>query len=109
MANILDKRKTDAHIYQLQEKIDKQSEKLEMLLKIKTTVNSIDQSIDEVILPLLKKHDRALYSRDGTNGLCRDVASLQEKVKNQANQLKGMGAALLAVCVRLIIEFFTKK
>jgi len=44
--------------------------------KINKNVNSMNQSLEELIIPLLKKHENALFSEDGRNGLVSDIYRL---------------------------------
>lgn len=37
------------------------------------TVNSINQTLNEIVIPLIKKHENALYSPDGTNGIVKSI------------------------------------
>jgi hypothetical protein len=45
-------------------------------------LRALNQTLTEKVIPLLERHDMALYSTDGTNGICKDVNNLKEKLSD---------------------------
>lgn len=58
-------------------------------------LRALNQTLTEKVIPLLERHDMALYSTDGTNGICKDVNNLKEKLSDHLeNHWKIIGIIL---------------
>jgi hypothetical protein len=79
------------------------------IIQIKEILNEL--KIDfKYIRSLVDKHDKALYSEDGTNGICRDVDIVKTKLEEHL-QTHWKAATILLTIFSLIfsvINWFIK-
>ena len=100
----LNERKGDKLVLSLAEKLDKNSKEL---LDIKSSVNSINQTLQEKILYLLTKHDNVLYGNDGDAGLCGKLSKIKGDIKSTQFNVKLIWGFVCAIIVKILSEYFT--
>ncbi|MCW8830737.1 MAG: hypothetical protein OQK32_04355 [Gammaproteobacteria bacterium] len=73
------------------------------LHNISEKMTSLEQTVKEKVVPLIEKHDKALYSEDGTNGLVRDVYTVKVGFREHISSHKWWITTLIGICSLFVV------